>query len=360
MPAVWWFKVKEFRMGQTGPGIEIKEWLASAGVLELISKIAGQVAADLKKRKISPFFLDRDLQINESQKDLLSTITSELALFILEDRSHIRNMILSGDPNAARALRNRFINFCLDRARSPDRDPYRYLYKRACDILRQSESFYTRAEHKKGLAFSIHPENRSIPALCREDFESVSWPVHIVNALDYDAVNRKTVLPNLATYFWNCIAAVWGSRQIWVAMRDFINWIGLHVPLNPPRPEETMPEGTPPIENVPDSHYQPNEIPIDLEFISKCAACAANLLNDREKEIFYCRWGLGLSLKDIADRLGYKGSSGPKHFLDNAEDELRRFLRDKPGLAPDDLDDQAFAIFRENLFAILKERVLKP
>jgi hypothetical protein len=269
-------------------------------------------------------------------------------------------MILAGDPNTARALRSRFINFCLDRARSPDMDPYRYLYKRASDILRQSESFYTRPEHKKGLAFSIHLENRSIPPLSREDFESVSWPVHIVDALDYDAVNRKTVLPNLANYFWNSIAAAWGNRQIWVALRDFINWIGLHVQLYPPRPEETMPEGTRPIENLPDTHYQPNETPIDSEYILKCAACAANLLNEREKEIFYCRRGLGLSLKDIADRLGYKGSSGPKYFLEKADHELRRFLRDKPGLSPDDLDDQDFAIFRKNLFAILKESVSKP
>jgi len=347
-------------MGQTGPGVEIKEWLASAGVQGLISKIAGQVAADLKKRKIPTFFMDRDLQINESQEDILSTITSELALFILEDRSHIRNMILSGDPNAARALQSRFINFCIDRARSPDIDPYRYLYKRAADILRQSASFQTRSEPKKGLVFSIHLENRSIPPLSREDFEEVAWPVHIIDTMDYNAVNRKKVLLDLAKFFWNNISTAWGNRQIWVDLRDFINWIGLHVPLNLPLPDETMPEGIPPIENVPDTHYQPNEIPIDPEYISKCAACAANLLNDREKEIFYYRWGLGLGFKDIADRMGYKGSSGPKYFLDNAGHELRRFLRDKPGLAPDDLDEREFAIFRKNLFAILKESVSQP
>ncbi|MCP4623657.1 MAG: sigma-70 family RNA polymerase sigma factor [bacterium] len=143
-------------------------------------------------------------------------------------------------------------------------------------------------------------------------------------------------------------------------LRDFISWIGLHVRLSSSRPEEILPQENRPIENVPDTQNRPNEPPIDPEYISKCAACAANLLNDREKEILYCRWGSGLSLKDIADRMGYKSSSGPDYFLKNAEHKLRRFLRDKPGLEPDDLDDAAFAIFRKNLFAILKESLSQP
>jgi hypothetical protein len=347
-------------MDQTRQGIEIKEWMSTADVQELISKVAGQVAADMSKKKIPYFFLGQDIQIQESRGDIISTIASELTLFILEDRSNIQNIILSGDCNPERALRNRFINYCLDKARAPDRDPYRYLYKRASDILRQSNSFYTRSEPKKGMAFSLHSENRSIPPLSREDLETISWPPDIIDRLDYEAVNRKSALLELATYFWNQTALDWGNQQVWIDLRDLVTWIGLHVPLNPPKPKELLAEDAQSIDIVPDTQYQSNEIPIEPEYLSKIADCTANLLGEREKEIFYYRRILGQSLKDIAEKLDYKGSSGPKYYLESAENKLRRFLRDKPGLAPHDLDDKAFAIFRKNLSAILKKTVSMP
>ncbi|CAB1074811.1 hypothetical protein D1AOALGA4SA_2630 [Olavius algarvensis Delta 1 endosymbiont] len=347
-------------MGEAERETDITKWLASAGVHELISKIAGQIAADLRKRHIVPYFQDRINQVNETRDDILASIESELALLILEDRSHLRRLVLSGDPNIARALRSRFINLCLDKARSPDRDPYRYLYKRAADILRESETIYTRRAPVKGLNFSVHPENRPIPPLTREDLASIPWPTGLVAVLNYEAINRKAALLDLADYFAKRVAAAWGNRRVWVALRDLINWIGLHVPLQHSGPEAAEPEASRPVESLPDTRTDPNETPVNADFIAKCAACASNILNDREKEVFYYRRCLGLSLKEIAVRMGYKTSSGPKHYLDRAEHRLRRFLRDKPGLAPPDYDERDFAIFRENLSMILKESLSQP
>jgi len=69
--------------------------------------------------------------------------------------------------------------------------------------------------------------------------------------------------------------------------------------------------------------------------------------------VFVLRHGHDLSLKNIAEKLGYKGSSGPKYPLDSAERKLRFFLRDLPWLSPDDLNKEAFSLFRDTLLGEL-------
>jgi len=347
-------------VGEMKPTAEIKEWLASPEIQALLWQIARKIDLYLRSSKIPSFFFDRDTQLNEHRDDIISTIQSELVLFILENGSGIQNLIVSGDRNIPRALRSRFIYYCLDKVRRPDKDSYRYLYKRASDILRQSDSFYTTTKDKKALVYSLQPENRRIPPLFQEDFKAIAFPADLAETLDYDSINRKAVLLKLADYFWNRISEIWQNRHVWVELRNLITWIGFHVLLHTRVQEEANPDGQAPIDAVPDNQYRPDLIYFDSELVEKWAGCVANCFTDREKEIFHRRYGPGLTLKEIAGDLGYKGSSGPKYYLDSAEHKLRKFLRDKPGLSPDDLNDEAFALFRRKLFLILKESISKP
>jgi len=340
--------------------LEIKDWLASPAIQILLAQIARKIDFYLRRNKIPFFFLDRDTQLNEPRADILSAIQSELALFIIENKASIQSLIVSGDRNISRALRSRFIYYCLDKARRPDTDKYRYLYKRTSDILRQADSIYTTLKNKKSLVYSLFPKNSSIPPLLREDLKAIAFPPDFAHMLDYDSINRKGVLLELADYFWNRISEIWQSRHIWIELRDCITWIGFHVVLHARVPEKAGPDGEAPLNRVPDDQYRPDVIYFDSRLIDNWAHYVASCFNDREKEIFYRRYGLGYSLKNIAGNFGYKGSSGPKYSLDSAEHKLRIFLRDKPWLSPDDLNEKAFAVFRRKLLLILKESISKP
>ena len=55
-----------------------------------------------------------------------------------------------------------------------------------------------------------------------------------------------------------------------------------------------------------------------------------------------------------------QGSSGPKYVVDHVTAGLQFFLRDLPWLSPDDLNEEAFALFFDSLFTLLKNQAAEP
>ena len=82
----------------------------------------------------------------------------------------------------------------------------------------------------------------------------------------------------------------------------------------------------------------------------------AERLKPKEKAVFLMRHREGLTLEQIADKLGYSGPSGPAYPLARAEEKLRSFLRDLDWLSPEDENREARDLFLDTLFSLLKNQ----
>jgi hypothetical protein len=345
----------------------IKRWLETPEAETILSNVAKSLLIEALSRKLCFSFLGHEVIHNHEKTELLRDIQSELTLFILENKSNIHHTIVTTDRNLHILLKSAFINYWITKTRSPDKDPQRYLYKRAADLLRKSDTFHTISIKQRSTAFSVASKSTKIPPLALEDIRGIAFPQKIAETAEYRNINKKKILIDLANYFWNKVSEMWGGKPVWVDLRDFINWIGIYVQVNVPAliresPGQTDPFGEKFIGGE-GNLYQglnPEETYFDLEQVKKWSKNFAHILKEKEKEIFYMQHRLNMSLEDIGKKMGYKAASGPKYILDNAEQKLKFFLRDLPWLSPDDFNKEAFSVFRESLLSELKKLTKKP
>jgi len=340
------------RVSDQTHGGERDKWLESHKFLELISDAARSVVRDVFSRGLSLSFLNQEGHNACQRNDILEDIQSELVIFILENKSGLQNILRQRGRGSHYYLRKAFVNHWIEKTRVPLKDSQRYLYKRAADVLRSSETFRVFTRNSR-LLFSLSSDGVPIPRLSPEDLEMAEFPGEMLERFEYSHVSRKKVILRLAGYFWNKISEMWGDKPVCIDIMDFINWIALHVPIR----ESTMKK----LNNekhvseiLPAYCSTPDQIFFDPELVRKWAGNFANRLSEKEKAVFLLRHGSELRLKDIAARLRYKGSSGPKHPLGNAEAKLRFFLCDLPWLSPDDFNAEAFSLFRDTLLSILE------
>jgi len=360
---------------------EIRRWLKTPDAATTISNLAKQIYTSLSLYKFPLDFLGIDRSINDSFNDMIKIIESELVLFLLENKSSFQEKMISRPQNKAYYLKWSFMNYCKDKARRRDADPFRYLYKRAAGVLRKSELFYTAAKGKMATAYSMEAENRPVPPLTSEDYGAIFFPANLLKSYDYGSISKESALVELAAHFWRQVSDLWEGEPVLVDIKDFVSWVGLHVPLSQfsaggdpsvgselkryPKGANAQPKASAPgdqIEDIsaliPDAGSQPDQIYFDADLIKKWASNFSQLLNAREKAVFYMRYGEQYGFAEIADRLGYEGPSGPKYHLDRFEEKLRNFLCDLPWLSADDLNEKAFSLFNDTLLSLLKKTSL--
>lgn len=325
----------------------MEKWLESQDAWNILSWVARSVVRYASSNSLSLSFLCQDITWHDADSDdLREDIRSELVLFILENRPKIQKILILKRQNSHYYLRRAFINHWIEKTRKPLRDPRRYLHKHAADVLRASENFHTYVGRGRSLGFSAAAERISVPPLSSEDIREIGFPDQ---SLEYEHINKKKVLLQLAAYFLNQVSRMWGDKPVGADLRDFVSWISLHVSVKTPVPLRLMPDGKEFLPPVPDHRPAADRICFDPALVKKWARNFANRLSEKEKAVFALRHGHNLSLRDIAGELGYKGSSGPKYTLGCAERKLKFFLCDLPWLSPDDLNEEAFSLFRDTL-----------
>jgi hypothetical protein len=334
----------------------LRKWLENPETQRALWRAARSLVKDVRLKQLSPAFLKQGIPWNETNfANLSEDIRSELILFILEHESKLQNRLTLSGKNCHYYLRRAFINHWIEKTRKPFRDYQRYLYKRAADNLRTSEDFFIFAKSPDGSRFSMVSPCVPIPSLTSEDISEIPFPSRFAESLDYEVINKKAVIRRLAAYFWNRVSGMWENKPVCVDLRDFINWISRHVSIPSTTPVKRLTDENDAWEICPDHSQRPDSLYFDPEQIKKWAGNFACRLNEKEKAVFVLRHRDGLCLKDIAELLGYKGSSGPKYFLDRAEHKLKFFLRDLPWLSPDDLNEEAFSLFRETLLELMRD-----
>lgn len=334
--------------------IRLRKWLENSETQRVLCRAARSLMKDVLSKQLSPDFLKHGIPWNETDfADFLEDIRSELILFILEHESKFQNLLTLSGKNCHYYLRRAFVNHWIEKTRKPFRDSQRYLYKRAADSLRVSGDFYIVPKSPDGSGFSMVSEYVPIPPLTSEDIREIPFPNQFAESLDYAVINKKAVILKLAAYFWHQVSAMWGNKPVCVDLRDLINWISFHVPIPPPIPIKQIADRNESWERFPDHSQMPDSLYFDPEQVKKWAGNFVCRLSEKEKAVFILRHRDGLSLKDIAKHLGYKGSSGPKYSLDRAEHKLKFFLCDLPWLSPDDLNEEAFSLFRDTILDLM-------
>jgi len=348
----------------------LHKWLGSSEGIALIQKIAESVYSRLK-------IYGSALYRHEPAETAVSEILSELTLFVLENRADLQKRLAASGAKKGAYLQTAFINHLIDRSRSPVADPFRYMYKRVRDILNAAPEFHLVVRARKGSAFSMHPKNRFILPVNDEDLESIPFPHDKIRSADFQSVNTKGAIIKAATHFWRNVSKMWDDAPVWTDIRDFVRWLQRHVsfaePASASRVDVLETEqaklmagrgGSVDLaESVPDVQTQPDRVYFDPERIKAWAGHFANQLSPVEAKIFYLRYQAGMSLKEIAEKVGYSSPSGPTYQLNQVEEKLKFFLMDLPWVSPDGRQSpipEAFDLFRNTLLSFLKKSFGKP
>ena len=362
---------------------EIRKWLGSHAGEALTRKLAERVYRRLHSHGS---FLYRHGGVStavEHTEAAVLEIQSELTLFVLENRGGLQTKLVAAGAQRGAYLQTAFINHLIDRSRNPSADPFRYMYKRVRDLLDSAPDFHLIANPPKGSAFSMRPQNRSILPLDDEDLESIPFPYGRIQSVDFQSVNTKGVIVELAAHFWKCVSKMWEDASVWTDIRDFVRWLQRHVPLGGPAIEgcgdvsekvrgKRNPEqkgaaagyySADTLESLPDARSQPDRLYYDPDRIKAWAEHFANRLSRKEAKVFYLRYEDGMGFEEIAEKLEYQGPSGPKYRLDQIEAKLRYFLMDLPWVSPDGRQSpnpEAFDLFRNTLLLFLKKSFREP
>jgi hypothetical protein len=338
----------------------IANWLEKKGTQILLEKLAKAIASDLRHNKILPPFLESSAT---NPEDVLPVLKSELALFILDDRARIQALVVAGDSNFSRYLRHAFINHCKDLVRTSGLDPLRYFRKRSGEVLRQSARIHTSLKNGRFTVFSLHGENEEAALPSDLELCSIPLPGRLSQGLDYTVACKKENLLDLAVHFWEKLSAILHGRRVWVDLKDFVNWVACYVPMFvTTAPEESADYPAEPVSEKPGtraqtpclSEVQPLPRPADEQLDTLVSSLAARL-DKKDKAVFYYRYFQVMSWDDVARRTGFSGPSGPSYRYAGVIAQLKSFLREWPGLSPEDEDLETMGLFWDKLHAVLKE-----
>lgn len=160
--------------------------------------------------------------------------------------------------------------------------------------------------------------------------------------------------------FWDRIHVLWGEEAVWVDVRDFVSWVAFHVPLGQASVADEFPPDGFELSEYSAKAPSAAETHWDADAVKSWARQFYSQTDPKKLTIFQLVHQKNLTLKTIAQQFGYRGSSGPKYVLDHVTSKLQFFLRDLPWLSPDDLNEEAFSLFFDTLFALLKKNASKP
>ena len=332
----------------------IRKWLESREGITTLNQVARSVISEARSRHLSPEYLKMAGMPDTGDEDIIGEIRQELALFILEKEGLQKRLITEG-KNLSKYLRTAFIFHWIEKTRRSGLDPWRSLYKHTAALLNESADFHSYARGSQGTAFSMSRECSPIPPLAEEDLSVIPFPDHIPDSHNLDNIKKKATLLALATYFHQKVCSIFPDTSVLIDLRDFINWIGLHVSLAPAKTTSELSDDQIHGEQEQVAHPGTDKEIFNPGMIRQWAEKFANILNEKEKAVTLLAYGEGLTLREMAQKLGYKGPSSPKYQRDQVQEKLKFFLRDLPWLSPEDLNEEAFSLFLNTLFFILKK-----
>lgn len=284
----------------------IKEWLSTGAAQSLIKQAARSVLRIARERRYSFTFIGLGSVTTLANGFLLEDIESALNLFILENRRGIQEKLLITGPKGGRVLQLAFIQDWIDATRTRESDQWRYLYKRSVAVIRNAKDIYRKKVRERATFYSLAENNVTTPEPTTEDISSIEFPITLLSSVTFKELNKADVLLAAARHFWREISDHWGGKPIWIPVKTLINWIAIQVPLETEQKVEGARNQQGLLERIPDDSLSPETSYLDREQIVLWAEKFANSLEKDERHALSLQHGDGLTLAEVAKKLGYR------------------------------------------------------
>lgn len=351
-------------------------WLISEQGRSACRRIAKGIHAKLMRG--GPFSLSlpgAGAQANEISAD---DIENELVVFVLHKCAAFQKKIETATP-ADRPMHlaqfEQFMNphrlslsfhrHILSAMRSsPRSDPFRYLYKRASDVLRASDRFVTGSQPRSYTRFALREHAAVVSGTALQpEMDGIHFPADYAAERTFWQVLRRANILALAEHVCRQGVALRDDRPAWIHLADFVNWVLNHIDTPPGDPKKlSRLDDAPANPGMHCGRTVPGEGVFDAKQVGEWARMAVPLLTGKQQTAYFLKHGLNLTLDDTAGRMGMKHASNVSYHLNGANRALKRFLGDKPWLSPADADfsPDAFDLFHRTLIAELKKTCSQP
>lgn len=332
---------------KTPPIEALRSWLDSAEGLAAMTAAARRVVDALQAKRLHGALDRMGIGPRTPVQSAVDELRGELYRFVLENAERLAPALASVRTNPGHYLVKVFINHCRDRERRPQGDPFRSCYRHVAEALRRDGRFFTEKNPGGGIRYSLAPENRAIAPLADEDLAAIVPEASLVcEPPDY---------LSLALYFWQSLQPLFGGATIWVPLRELVRWLQHHGFLVAKVTTVSLDQD---VMDLPARSISA----FDAERVKRWAVMFANTLAPPDRRLWHLRFGQDLGFKAIAAQMGYSGPSGAHARVQRIQEMLCDFIQnhDLPWLAPDDIDEEAWAVFYEALLAAVENSADTP
>lgn len=252
-----------------------------------------------------------------------------------------------------------FIRNLLDKARSLEFSPARYIYSRIRSVLSSSSEVQTRRlgrtiYYSCDGTIPLEPENICI----FREMEFSGWD--FLPDISEKNISSAESIVKIARFFWDQVRKH-TSRPLWVSLNDLTAYVRSFV--------HVASFGRVELEDsewmaIPDTAWEDRIDDIEkalmsaslVELAEKCFAT----LNDEERLVLLYIHDHGFNLEQTAKALGYAGASSISYIRNRAYRKIREFCIAQPGLSPPDLDSELFEDFMKLLLDLCKKHSPTP
>ncbi|WP_028322795.1 hypothetical protein [Desulfatiglans anilini] len=326
-------------------------WIDSPGCFAVLERCAATVSRKIKALNLS----SRQWPYEDNRE-----LAAEIWAFLKEKKEcslppDLLRLLQDADwSRFAGYLGTLFLNHALDRLRTREMSPWHALYRRVRQALSNADGIHYKAG--RGAAFyswESGDERPVIPPIHDLSMDETDWAMDPADAV------KQANLAALSKSFERLLVERTGIHG-WVPVRSFVSFLGELFPaLLESYREVPLPDGDAPGPGgpylAPPSDPGPTaEEAAALAELAPLAQRFVKAIDDRKRAVLHLKYGMDLSLEEMARRLGYKGPSGPLYQLNLAEDALRGFCSLWPGLSPEDLDEHLFGEFVARVLELCK------
>lgn len=338
-------------MSGSGASGAFRRWLASAEGLAAMTRAARSLVRDLRNLHLRAALERFGIDAATPFEVAVDEVRGELYRYVLEHENRLAPRMAALAPRSAAYLRQAFLNHCRETERQRGGDAFRFHYRRAAEALRRDGRFATRPVKRGGLAYSLSENSRDIGPLSDED---------LAEAVPKDSGDAPGGVPykRHAEQMWQALSHRFGGAPIWILVRDLVRWLDFHGRL----PSESL-RTVPLSDAVARKTAAVATTPFDPAAVRRWARMFAATLRPSDRRLLFLRYGRDLGFKAIAQDLGtYRSASGAHARMQRIEEMLCDFIQTHglPWLGPDDLDEEAFALFSGALLNAVEKPSAAP
>lgn len=342
-----------------------QQWIKSDECLEITEECAWSILRLIKKNKLP----DENNLLQEDKSRAVSTIQGLIWIFLQEmdnepqKKQWLEQIRKRNFSSLKRNIANKYRQLILDRQRKKDNSPWHACYRRARTAFDSHPSIRL-VSQKRASFYSPMKEPVSLPCLSRlnpELWRTIPPPVE-----DAKRIRKKEVISAKGLDFWGEVASILNVKYH-LALRIFINYLAYHYPLECGSREHVSAEDKLPScknggeraalkDTLCGSDLPPEQMQTQLR-LDELARDLAKKLDDHEKRILVCIYGLQMTKTQTAEKLGYSHAAGLTYPMSKLLEKIRCFLSLWPGLDGEFGDEEMAAEFLDMVVEICKKSV---